>query len=94
MVDAPGSDVAPVRQTTTVGVTVLLAVTNRRPAGSEGVDELEKAREAVREALLGWQPPSADGAVAYRSGSLLAFEDDTLWWADEYEVPGYIESEL
>ena len=44
-------------QTVTAGVTVVLALANHRDKrGERGIAEIETAREAVRDALLGWEP--------------------------------------
>lgn len=79
-----------VRQLHTVGVDVVLAITNRRSArGSEGVDEIEAAREQVLDALVGWEPPSGDSSITYRRGRLAAFVKGTIWWEDSFEVEEY-----
>lgn len=82
-----------VRQQTVTAIGVVLAVTNRRSKrGSDNVNEIEHRREQVRSALLGWQPPDAEGPVTYLRGRLLGFGDGTMWWQDEYIVLGMISS--
>ena len=80
-----------VRQRCVIGVTVALAVTNRRERRDEaGVEEVEALHGRVREALLGWVPPGATERVEYRRGRLLNFTEGAQVWADDYEMAGWI----
>ena len=80
-----------VRQRCVIGVTVALAVTNRRDRrGEAGVDEVETLHGRVRTALLGWTPPGAAERVEYRRGRLLNFTEGAQVWADDYETAGWI----
>lgn len=87
--DAAPNEIAtgPVRQQHTLGVDVVLALTNRRSArGREGIDEIEDARNQVLDALVDWEPPGTDGPITYRRGRLAAFVKGTIWWEDAFEV--------
>ena len=76
-----------VRQLHTLGVDVVYAITNRRSDdGDEAVEEIERVRDQVLDALVGWEPPSGDSAVTYRRGRLLRFDKGTIWWQDAFEV--------
>ena len=80
-----------VRQRCVIGVTVALAVTNRRDRrGEAGVGEVEALHGRVRTALLGWVPPGATERVEYRRGRLLSFTAGAQVWADDYETAGWI----
>ena len=80
-----------VRQRCVIGVTVALAVTNRRDRrGAAGVDEVEVLHGRVRAALLGWAPPEAAEPVEFRRGRLLNFTEGAQVWADDYEFAGWI----
>ena len=80
-----------VRQRCVIGVTVALAVTNRRDRrGEAGVGEVEALHGRVRTALLGWVPPGATERVEYRRGRLLSFTEGAQVWADDYETAGWI----
>ena len=84
-----------VRQLHTVGVDVVYAVTNRRSAsGDEAVEEIERVREQVLAALVGWEPPSGDSEIVYRRGRVLSFTTGTLWWQDSFEVAEFRVSAL
>jgi hypothetical protein len=73
---------------------VVLAVTNRRDGrGEEGMTELEARRRQVRDALLGWIPPGQDDPVTCGRGRLLALDEATLWWSDEFNTSGTLEAE-
>ncbi len=76
-----------VRQIRTLGVLVVLAISNQRPdRGTDGVSEVEVARAKVQAALLGWEPPDALGVVTFRRGRLAEFEAGRIWWQEEWEV--------
>ena len=80
-----------VRQRCVIGVTIALAVTNRRDRrGEAGVEEVEVLHGRVRAALLGWKPPGATEPVEYRRGRLLNFTEGAQVWADDYETAGWI----
>ena len=76
-----------VRQQRTIGVSVVLAIRNRRDRrGEAALTEIEAARGQVMQALIGWQPSTETGPVIYRSGRLVALAETTVWWQDEFEV--------
>jgi len=73
---------------------VIFAVQNIRDSrGREAHVQLRALRIAVMNALLGWTP---DGAVydvftfAPSGGRLLAFEDQVLWWQDDFVTALYL----
>ena len=79
---------AGVRQRRTIGMGVIMAITNHRDRrGAQALSELEVARGQVIQALLGWEPDGSDGMVTYRRGRLLNFNRATIWWQDEFVVP-------
>ena len=90
---APSRVIGAMRQTVAARMGIVIAVDNSRdPRGEQAVSELERIREAVRDALLGWR--GADGAwtpAEYRGGRLLRFEERTIWWQDEYEAQELIQ---
>ena len=67
---------------------VVLVVSNLRDAtGAAAAVELATRRAAVRTALLGWVPDATNGeAVAFTGGRVLKFENQRLWWTDEFRV--------
>ncbi len=80
-----------VRQRRTVGVTVLLAITNRRTRrGAEARQEVDALEQALIDELVGWTPDSAEGPLYYRNGQLLTVQDQTVWWQVEFETEDYI----
>ena len=90
--DARPNDVTgQVRQQHTVGVDVVSAICNFRDLrGSDAVDDVERVRDQVLGALVGWTPPSADGeTIEYRRGRLLGFRNKTIWWQDSFGIFEY-----
>lgn len=70
---------------------VLLAVQNVSDAhGAAARDDLEAVRANVRTALLAWPPDADHEPCVFRTGRLLAFGDQVLWWVDEYETSYYV----
>ena len=94
--DADGNIMATgVRQRCVIGVTVALAVTNRRDKrGEAGVEEVEALHGRVRGALLGWTPEGTTEPVTYRKGRLLNFTEGAQIWADDYEAVGWISEKI
>ena len=75
------------RQVAASRVAVIVAVTNARdPRGAEAATELERVRDMVRAALLGWKGGGAWTPASFRAGRLLHFAGNTIWWQDEYEA--------
>lgn len=82
-----------VSQNNLVGFGVVLAQTNRRdPIGEAASDALKELREAVMSALLGWQPHADYDPCEYARGRLLAMNDYTIWWQDDYTTSSLIRS--
>lgn len=84
----PNALIGQVRQMVSVGIDVVIAARNfRRETGAGAVEDIEAARDAVMAALLGWQPPDADGPVTYRRGRMVDFSRATVWWQMQFEAP-------
>jgi len=69
----------------TIGVVFAVRSLNDR-TGERGSQKLETARDAVRDALFGWQPESATGPYLLSSSGLIRMEQNTLWWMDRYQT--------
>lgn len=55
------------------------------PLGGALAEDLEPVRAAVRDALLGWQPPSAKLGLLYAGGEVVGLREGAeLWWTDRY----------
>jgi len=52
--------------------------------GEAAIEELAALREAVVNSLVGWVPPGASCELLYRRGRLEKFNDQTVFWRDEY----------
>lgn len=67
---------------------VVLVLSNLRDAtGAAAAAELAVRRRALRDALAGWMPDAATGEpVNFTGGRLLQFEDQLLWWRDEWSL--------
>lgn len=82
-----------VQQNVAVEFVVVLAVRNLADdEGAAATESLEPVREAVRAALLGWQPTAEHHGCEYRSGELQAFDNGFLWWAETYRTAYLIRS--
>ena len=80
-----------VRQRCAVGITLALAVKNRRDQrGEAGLEEMDGLHQRVRKILLGWVPPGMVGGMEYRRGRLLTFTEEVSVWGDFYEAYGWI----
>ena len=82
--DTPGSAL---RRIEIAAVLALVDYRDRR--GEAGLSDLETARAALSQALLGWEPPGAAGEVSFRRGDVAAYTRRTLWWRDVYAVPAF-----
>ena len=83
----PSEVVGRTRQVAASRIAVIVAVTNARdPRGTEAATELERVRDMIRRALLGWKGDGAWTPAAFRAGRLLRFAGNTIWWQDEYEA--------
>jgi hypothetical protein len=69
----------------TIGVVFAVRSLND-PTGEKGSARLEDARNAVRDALFGWQPESATGPYLLANSSLIRMDKNTLWWMDRYQT--------
>ena len=67
---------------------IIIAHTDRADRRGEGAisSVLDDIRTAVRGALYGWQAPSADSPLLFRSGGLVAAENGQVWWQDIYHT--------
>lgn len=76
-----------VQQRVTGDFVVLLAVRNLADGeGAAALESLKPVRDAVREALLGWQPRADADNLEFVRGDLIDFPDDLLWWGDTYRT--------
>lgn len=57
--------------------------------GAAAVLDLEGLRTAVMGALLNWQPSAAHDPVEHVTGRLDNYDDQTLWWIDEFSTIFY-----
>lgn len=72
-------------QRVTQRVGVLLAVANHRDEiGEDGLSELERARVALLNGLVGKLLSGADDQVLHASGDMQQYNDSTLWWLDQF----------
>ncbi|MCV2359633.1 hypothetical protein LNV08_11700 [Paucibacter sp. TC2R-5] len=67
---------------------VVLVISNLRDAtGTAAAADLAAKRIALRAALMGWVPDASNGEpVSFTSGRILRFENQQLWWTDEFRV--------
>lgn len=76
-----------IRQRLTRGFGVVLIVSALRDAkGGAAAVSLRPLREALQQALLGFQPDDAHEPITYARGRLLAAERGFLSWQDEFST--------
>lgn len=70
-------------------VAVVLCVENRRDVrGAQARVDLEALRTYLLSALLLWAPAQGFDPIEKGRGKLLAFQDQMLWWQDDFRT-GY-----
>jgi hypothetical protein len=52
--------------------------------GDAALDALEPLRQAVMDAIHGWQPTAEHKPIEYAAGRLLQMAGGLLWWQDEF----------
>lgn len=57
--------------------------------GGKVQDYLEALRAPLRDALLAWQPPGADGVIEFEAGQPEQLANGILVWRDQFAVDGY-----
>lgn len=72
-----------------VEVTFLVVIVSRNltdTTGAAALAGLETLRQAVKGALVGWAPDAGNGdQVEFVSGDLVRFEQQLMWWADNFK---------
>ncbi|TFF20539.1 hypothetical protein E3C22_16660 [Jiella endophytica] len=93
-VSADNSRMSDVLQRTEMDVGVVIIVENVSDAtGAAAGQDLEVLKTAVRKALIGWQPASAEDVVTHVSGELTSAKGGTVWWEEQFATAYYQESE-
>ena len=78
-------------QRVTLRYAVVIIVKNvRDPRGSDAADESDALQEAVRTALLGWQPSQESDPIEYSDGALVSFANGFFIWRDTYQTYQFI----
>ncbi|MDR2172686.1 MAG: hypothetical protein LBE32_00505 [Burkholderiales bacterium] len=73
--------------------TVYMVVRNVRDAhGAAALQMLEPLRLKVMDALIGWLPPNGFSEFQFRRGRIDAFDDQCVFWRDEYSASRLIEA--
>ncbi|MDR2711087.1 MAG: hypothetical protein LBB65_07180 [Burkholderiales bacterium] len=63
---------------------IIVARSPRDPRGQEALTEIETLRANVMNAMIGWLPPGAAAEFLYRRGRIEQFNDQTVFWRDEF----------
>ncbi|OPX57070.1 hypothetical protein SAMN02745127_02069 [Oceanospirillum multiglobuliferum] len=69
----------------TVGVVFAIRTLND-PDGERGSQKLETARDAVRQALFGWQAEGTTAPYLLSTSGLIRMENNVIWWMDRYQT--------
>ena len=81
-----------VLQRTEMDVGVVIIVDNVSDAiGAAAGEDLETLKTAVRAALIGWQPASAEDVITHVSGELTNAKGGTVWWEEQFATAYYQE---
>lgn len=86
-----GTEVTQQQIAETFGV-VIAAQNVRDPRGENSANDMRTLRLAVLTALHGWEPYAEFDPCEYVSGQLLAMNDHTLWWQDNFITRNIIRS--
>ncbi len=71
-------------------VAVVIVAKNLRDArGAQALADLQALRNAVRDAFSQWRPDGFNEPPKFMRGALEAFDDQTLWWEDQYATIYY-----
>lgn len=74
-----------VRQTVESTWSVMVAIRNVADGrGGASSADFDAVREAIRDALLGFQPPSAAAPFQYAAGGFAGTDDDSTWFQLSY----------
>ena len=83
----PNTLVNAVSQSVSATVSIVIAIKHAgAKTGGKNIDELNVVRQQINDALLGWQPADADDQVEYANGRLIGFNNQVLWWIDNYQT--------
>lgn len=82
-----------VLQRTEIEISLLLVTGSvADPRGAAAAGDLEPLKRAVRTALIGWQPPSADDVLIHVGGQIVRFGDNAVWWEMTLATAFYLEA--
>lgn len=80
-------------QRTELDIAVVIIVENvSDDRGAAAGQDLEPLKAAVRAALLGWMPASAEDVITHVSGELTASREGVVWWEEIFATAAYLES--
>lgn len=66
------------------GVEIMVNHVAQAASGGPAQDGLEDARDAIRNALVGWSPAVGFEPIDYAGGRLVAFQAGRAIWRDEF----------
>lgn len=93
-VSADNSRMTGVMQRSEIDVGVVIIVDNiSDTTGAAAGRDLEVLKKAVRAALIGWQPASAEDVITHVSGELTGSREGTVWWEEVFATATYLEDE-
>ncbi|ORE87818.1 hypothetical protein [Aurantimonas sp. 22II-16-19i] len=93
-VSAGNSRMTGVLQRSEIDFGVVIIVDNiSDTTGAAAGQDLEVLKTAVRAALIGWQPASAEDIITHVSGELTGSREGTVWWEEVFAAATYLEDE-
>lgn len=89
---ADQSDPKAGRQRAQVTFGVVVAVRNYRDqTGAESKETLDPILDAIRQALIGWQPKEQGARpVKWMAGDVIDYDNNTLLWGDVFQTQHFI----
>lgn len=82
-----------VQQVVRPRIGIVLAVQNKADAiGGRAADDVNALSALVRAKLLGWAPDTGCDGYEFAGGALLDFDDNVLFWQDDYVTQTIIRS--
>lgn len=74
-----------------IGVVLAIGAMAQRD-GARASDDIDPLIAAIRAALAGWQPASAEAPLEFARGAIAGITKRIVWWMDEYTIKSSLRS--
>lgn len=83
--------IGPSAQRTHLDIGVVIVTANLSdPKGGAAADDIDELKDAVRDALVGWQPASAQTGIENVGGEIVKTVGGTVWWEHTFSTLFYV----